>query len=634
MADHADDDELLAGAAGARGASHPDDDALIAAAGDAAVAPAQRSFLAEAAHRAADFGRGVAENTRNIPSTSWKRIKENAKTLGHPFVEAGREVADELTHPMRTLQGAPLARALGYSTPEAVAHHDAVNREAIRGIQSNVPLAGLAHERLTDFLEADAADAAEAPHAAGAGQVAGMAGLALAPKAVPLVGRTLARAANAAQDATMATAKAARSIGEGAIARSAARGPVPTENVAGAVKETIAHSVKAGHMRGPAALERAATVGADEAVAALARRLIKAPEHEAGPFDNDLWTPRRTEPLPASWRPRPGKGLPADELPAAAASIEPTAPPVASEAPRGAVAAPDDPIAMAREALRDPAVTPAQADALKKAIAGYEEKAARVGPKSAPRAAAADAQGAGGDKVGRFDAEERAHIAKVASNPDYKSFPLGPNASRDQLQSWLQRVDPNGSFTDDLARAEDAEPMTHEEAWQAVRDMVADDMKPPPSRGPGPLPPEAAPPAELTPQSPLPARPEMWGGRPPNNVDAPRGPFVPSARDEKFARKLGKTVEQYRDFMARTDPMRADAPPAAPGPMMWRNGKLQPVSEARDAYTSAVKRLAKLALESANPDEFARHAASGGLSEAAARKIWESAHRGGAEASP
>lgn len=369
---------------------------------DQPVTPEKRSFLGEAAHRAADFGRSVVENAKNVPTASWERVKANAATLGHPFAEAGREVADEVTHPLRTLQGAPLARALGYSTPEAVKHHDAANREEIRGLQGNIPLAGLAHERLTGFPEESKEDAAEAPHAHGAGftlgTALGMAGAAAAPTLAPLLGRGLSTAANATQDALLSGAEAS-------VARSAARRAVTANPVREAATDLakdlrhhgIRHGIAAqlGHMVGghtgaliggalSVAKPAAKLIGtaADEGFAALSRRALPeaaaAPVAEAeaaGPLQSAAWDPE-------GWR---------SEAPATATAAPETAVAPAEAAPVVAPAEPE-PIKLAREALKDPNIKPDQADALKKAIAGYQAKAARKAPAPETKAEAVAAE--------------------------------------------------------------------------------------------------------------------------------------------------------------------------------------------------------------------------------------------------
>ena len=258
----------------------------------AAPAPEKKSFLREAGGRIADAAHGFAENVKNIPSTSLSRVGENLKTLGHPFAEAGREVADEVTHPVRTFQGGPLARATGLSTPEAERHSDAVNREMVRGAQGNIPLAGLAHEHLTGFPESSEADTVEAPHAAGMGSVGGMAALAAAPKFAPLVGRRLAAIANASQDALAAGT-------EGSLARSAARRAVDPTPVRSAVKDLVDDATTHGVRHGGAAMVgqmafghtgavlgaaaslakpawKAAVTAADEGLAAIARRVSRS----------------------------------------------------------------------------------------------------------------------------------------------------------------------------------------------------------------------------------------------------------------------------------------------------------------------------------------------------------------------
>jgi hypothetical protein len=248
-----------------------------------APAPEKKSFLREAGGRVADAARGFVENVKNIPSTSWSRVGENLKSLGHPFAEAGREVADEVTHPVRTFQGGPLARAVGLSTPEAERHSDAVNREMVRGVQGNVPLAGLAHEHLTGFPERSEADEAEAPHAAGMGSVGGMAALAAVPSLKPLIGRGLRTALNFTQDAaevgTAGVKAAVSDVGQDFVKHRMGHG------IASSVGATIGGAF-GGHTGAaigavipflPRAV-RSAVVAGNEALAAIARRVAQGAE--------------------------------------------------------------------------------------------------------------------------------------------------------------------------------------------------------------------------------------------------------------------------------------------------------------------------------------------------------------------
>lgn len=142
----------------------------------------------------------------------------------------------------------------------------------------------------------------------------------------------------------------ARRAGEGSIERSAAGGGAVER-----LKDVAGHAWKSGHVMLPTA--RAGAIVADEGVAAIARRLLKergpaaaeaAPVAEpVGPAQSAAWDPE-------GWK-------------------HDQAPPPAEVAP---VAGEDPNIAAAREALKT--ATPAQADALKKAIAGYQERAART----------------------------------------------------------------------------------------------------------------------------------------------------------------------------------------------------------------------------------------------------------------
>ena len=477
----------------------------------------RRGFLSEVAHRAREQVEPLAHLSVPTSGTdAWERVKQNiqpaiegAKGLGRTVLDANAFANRAVLHPVDTFGGGKAG---------------AVGNEVLRGVYGNIPLANLVNERAFGVPEESPEDAAKAPGARAFGAVAAP----LAPKAmgavaevaappVVLVGRTLSKAAKA-------TANVARDIGEGSIERSAARGPVPVGNVIDSVKKTIAKATEDGHMSVPAAAERAAIVSADEAVAAIARRLMKADPTEVGPMTSTEWTPRRTEPLPPSWRPRAKPMAPVDPNavppgivreevgPLQGAGWDPEgwkydqAKPVTPEVASSKSAVPVElsPIEMARAALKD--ATPAQAEVLKKAIAGYQARAAKA-------EAAAPPAPAGEPRAPRVDAEE---------------MPAG-----------------------------------------AVKSPEAIAQK---------------------------ARPEMWGGRP-SNVERPAPEWSPGPGDEKFAKKLNMSVDDYRALMTK-----------------------------RSSYNAAVERLARLARSSSNPDEFVRASESAGITAKDARKIWEAAH--------
>lgn len=50
---------------------------------------------------------------------------------------------------------------------------------------------------------------------------------------------------------------------------------------------------------------------------------------------------------------------------------------------------------------------------------------------------------------------------------------LSADSSTATLCRWLQWNDPNGSHTPELAKAEDLEPYTNEEAWTVIREMLS-----------------------------------------------------------------------------------------------------------------------------------------------------------------
>lgn len=51
---------------------------------------------------------------------------------------------------------------------------------------------------------------------------------------------------------------------------------------------------------------------------------------------------------------------------------------------------------------------------------------------------------------------------------------LSDTSSRLDVVAWLQWCDPNGSHTDAAAAADDRDPYTLSEAWEALADMLED----------------------------------------------------------------------------------------------------------------------------------------------------------------
>lgn len=371
-------------------------------------APAEKpSFLSEVGSRIAAPFKGARDIIANATmptslSDAWARIKQNAPEVGNALIapvrtlgEASGAVTDELAHPKRMLQGAPLARALGYSTPEAVAHADAANREFSRGVVSAVPFAGLARERLTGFPESSPADAALAPGASAFGAVTA------APFVAKIAPEAKSTVLNAAQDATEGATNAVRGIGEKAIERSEERLANSSTPVKDAISEaattikknaekTATHAILAelgaripgvGHSLTGLALAKdvgiplakAAGVAADEGLAAFARRALGdqgIPVAETSPFTSDQWRPRLTGPLPPSWKPRAGAGAPIE--PIAAPSEVPAEPPI-SDNPQ---------IAAYQDALRG--ATPEQTKEYTLAIKQIEDRLARAKTRPAP----------------------------------------------------------------------------------------------------------------------------------------------------------------------------------------------------------------------------------------------------------
>lgn len=74
----------------------------------------------------------------------------------------------------------------------------------------------------------------------------------------------------------------------------------------------------------------------------------------------------------------------------------------------------------------------------------------------------------------------RGEIAAAASEASRASRRRGgpvltEGSSREALLRWLAWNDPNGTYADADCAAEDLDPLTLEEAWDAVRDQAVED---------------------------------------------------------------------------------------------------------------------------------------------------------------
>ncbi len=65
----------------------------------------------------------------------------------------------------------------------------------------------------------------------------------------------------------------------------------------------------------------------------------------------------------------------------------------------------------------------------------------------------------------------------VADGARYGGAPtLTEYSNVETLCGWLQWSDPNGCHTPELAAAEDFDPYTLEEAWDAIKDMLENEL--------------------------------------------------------------------------------------------------------------------------------------------------------------
>jgi hypothetical protein len=73
-----------------------------------------------------------------------------------------------------------------------------------------------------------------------------------------------------------------------------------------------------------------------------------------------------------------------------------------------------------------------------------------------------------------LDKADRAEVAAKA-NEAAKGLGFGhlrADSSRETIINWMQRNDPNGCHTDDLAAKEDIDPYTLDDAWAALAVML------------------------------------------------------------------------------------------------------------------------------------------------------------------
>lgn len=62
-------------------------------------------------------------------------------------------------------------------------------------------------------------------------------------------------------------------------------------------------------------------------------------------------------------------------------------------------------------------------------------------------------------------ANELARLSRYAGSAPV----LSSQSAREIVCAWLQWNDPNGSHTDDRARADDIDPYTYDTAWEALQ---------------------------------------------------------------------------------------------------------------------------------------------------------------------
>jgi hypothetical protein len=66
-------------------------------------------------------------------------------------------------------------------------------------------------------------------------------------------------------------------------------------------------------------------------------------------------------------------------------------------------------------------------------------------------------------------ANEVGRVSRRAGAP-----PLDANSSRQTLLAWLQWCDANGCWLDELSTLEGFEPLSAEEAWEEIAEMLRD----------------------------------------------------------------------------------------------------------------------------------------------------------------
>lgn len=202
-----------------------------AAAPTPAPAPAEKpSFLEEAGSRAKNF----LSSLTNVPTLH--DVGQSFKDLGSTVAGANDFAARALVHPVDTFGGDKAG---------------AVLREAMRGVNSNIPFANLAVEHMGGPAETSAADTAAAPGAQQFGAIAGtpVAGMAgeIAAKVVgaaaPLVSKAIKGTGEAAE--TRGTVRALDKLEERVNKR--ARAGIQTEPVEALVRENPEIAKAAGN---------------------------------------------------------------------------------------------------------------------------------------------------------------------------------------------------------------------------------------------------------------------------------------------------------------------------------------------------------------------------------------------------
>lgn len=296
----------------------------------------------------------------------------------------GRDVGEGFAGLYHGAERATQAGLNAINHPIDTMTNPAARREYLRGAYDPLPFVNLAVDRAGGPPEVSPEDAAAAP---GVRELGGFTG--------PMLIRPGARAFGAAAETPGAVATGLRGIGEGAIERSGARGPGA---VKGAAKEALTHLIE---KTVTGKIGKVGAVAADETAAAVARRILGERRARAAPVVEE-----------------------------AAAPPEPAASPT-SDNPQ---------IAALQEALKT--ATPAQAEGINQAIAGYEARAARP-----PRAAAEPpAEQLAPSLAERAAAVKEARIGPKPA-PAAAPAPEAPRAAPVEVPKW----EPS-KFDDEYAR--------------------------------------------------------------------------------------------------------------------------------------------------------------------------------------